>query len=432
MTTTRSTALLSFFVMLHALVLVPFLSGSASRIAEGVLLASLIPLGLAGKYLVDRFGRPMTWLDFWVLMYALWSVASGLLYLQADAPSRPPAYAYGLYHFILPVACYFAAKAVPREQHARIISAIVLLNAFALAYGIYLHVARPNYYLGYLQSALAVSGELEEWQLFARMQSYMGSTSMGYIGAATVVLVTLTVPRVRHFLPVIALVSIAGTVLTLQRASLVALAVALVYLAVVYRPGARTRLFLFATLAAAVTYGAMNLYRVPDVVQEAITGRFTTDLVDGLVLFFQERGYDEGIAYLKRYPLGVGLGATSSAAENAGHALQGEVPDANFMRIAADLGPVGLAFLLIVLACAAWRAVGSRHTAAWITFLVIHCGIMLSTNVFDSFYISHCFWLLLAFLDSDREPAAELQTQTAGGPTPGSSPLIPAWTARDA
>jgi hypothetical protein len=398
----RGRWLASYLILLHVLVLVTFWRRSEARIAESVLLVSAVPLALALKYLVDRFAHDMTWLDFWVLAYALWSVTSAILYFQADAPSQFPAYAYGLYHFVVPIACYFAGKSVPREHQVRIITTIVLLNFFALAYGVYMHVARPDYYTAFLQRSLATQGAEQEWQLFARMQSYIGSTSIGYMGAATVVLVTLTGSRVRNFLPIIAIVCIGGTVLTLQRASLVALGLALFYLAIVYRPGARMRILLIATFAAAASYGIVNLHRVPDIVQQTIAGRLTTDIAEGLVNFFRERGYDEGMEYLRAYPFGAGLGATSSAAHNAGYVLKGEVADANFMRIAADLGPVGLVVLLLLLSCAAWRATLSRHPGAWLAFLAIHCGIMLSTNVFDSFYISHCFWLLLAFLDCDR------------------------------
>src|SRR5438046_3549480 len=119
---------------------------------------------------------------------------------------------------------------------------------------------------------------------------------------------------------------------------------------------------------------------------------------------------------LRPFPLGVGVGATSSAAKNAGLLTEPEVADANFMRIAADLGVEGLALYLLVLAAAGWRAWQSRNRAAWLAILAMHSGIMLSTNVFDSYYISHTFWILLAVIDRDAEPVPAVEPARDSAP----------------
>jgi hypothetical protein len=110
--TSRSTLLLLFFALLHALVLGGMWRGSDGRIADGVVLFSAVPLLLAGGYLLGRFGEPMTWLDAWVMVYGAWSTASIVLFAQPGNPSQIGAYAYGIYNFVLPIACIFAAKSL--------------------------------------------------------------------------------------------------------------------------------------------------------------------------------------------------------------------------------------------------------------------------------------------------------------------------------
>jgi len=403
--------LLFFFAALHALVLAAFWRGNEGRIAGGVFVVSVVPLILGGSYLLQRLTSAMSWLDTWVLIYAGWSVLSAVLYLQAGNPSDVGAYAYGLYNFVLPIACYFAAKSIPREQHAQLLSGLVLLNAFAIAYGLYLHLTRPDYYLTFLTGRLAQSGATEEWQYFARLQSYLGSTSIGYMGAVSLVLATLSTARVRRLLPILAVVFVAGSALSLQRASFVGLAMGLAYLILLFRQKVALRLLTLATFAGALIYAGVHFASTADPLKETLQSRATTDMAEGLSGFTVERGYGQGLRYLRSFPLGVGLGATSSAADNAGLVGKGEVTDANFMRIAADLGILGLLLFLIVVAAATRSAWRSFHRMAWLTFLLIHCGIMLSTNVLDSFYISHGFWLLIAVIDCDHDSVLVILTQ---------------------
>ena len=396
----RATWLLVFLASLHLLVLTSIWTGSLGRIAAGVMLVSAVPVTLALTYLVRRTYTRLSWLDVAILVYAGWSIASLILFLQPGNPSRIGAYAFGVYHFVLPIACYFAAKSIAPAERQRLIDGLLVLNTFALTYGMYLYFTRPAFYLNYLTDRLSASGELQEWQYFARLQSYLGSTSVGYLAGVSVVLVTIASPALRRLLPLLVPVFVAAAALSLQRASLIGVALALLYLVTLTRVRFYVRVLVMASMAATVVYG---LVRLESSFRERLQSRATTEMVEGAEGFFAERGYRYGLMYLKDFPLGVGVGATSSAAANAGLLSRIEVADANFMRIAADLGPQGLLMFLGVLVTAALRATRKERRFAWLTILTVHCGIMLTTNVFDSFYVSHAFWTVLAVLDGDAE-----------------------------
>lgn len=413
-------ALGAYVAGLHLLVLVSLWRRETSGVAPGLILLSVVPIALALQYLLSRIARPLGQLDLWVLLYGLWCLGSGILFLQGGNPSRPAAFAYGVYSFVLPMACYFAARRMDRSQVLTLVSVIVLLNAFAIGYGIYMHFTRPAYYADFVTRTFSSMGATEDWQFYARLQSYFGSTSVGYLAASGIVLATISVPAVKRFLPLLALLFTAGALLSLQRASMLGLVVALAYLLFVSRGSVAVRLLTVVSFVAAVAYGAVQLGSAADPLRERVAGRATEDLVEGLSSFFKERGYKPGARYLKEFPLGVGLGGTSSAADNAGLLTGPEVADANFMRIAADTGLVGLLLFLAVIAVAARVALQSEHRSAWIAFLLIHCGIMLSTNILDSYYISQSFWLLLALLVADGEGAKSIAAARSTVPGPAS------------
>lgn len=411
----RALGMLAYVAGLHLLVLVTLWRRSSSGVAPGVVLLSAIPIGLAVPYLLGRLVRPLGQLDLWVLLYALWSVGSGVLFLQTGNPTQPAAYFYGLYSFVLPIACYFAGRSLGRAQAPMVLSGIVLLNAFAVAYGLYMHFARPAYYADFLVRALTPDGATEEWQYYARLQSYLGSTLVGYISTSGIVLATMAVSSVKRALPALALLFTAGALLSLQRASLLALIVALAYLVFAARGNRGVRVLTVLAFVGAIIYGGAKAGAAADPIRERVQSRATGEILEGLERFFDERGYKPAIGYLRDFPMGVGLGGTASAADNAGLLTRPEVADANFMRIAADLGPVGLLLFLAVIGAAAGVAWRSEHRLAWSAYLVIHCGIMLSTNVLDSYYISQSFWLTLALLaaDGDRGRAAPSATVPA-------------------
>lgn len=399
--TIRGPLLLGFVGGLHLLALGTLLRGGEGGLAAGVVFLTIIPGLLALGYLLERLSRPLSWLDLWVLAYAAWSLASVVLYAQPANPSRLGAYAYGLYYFLMPTLCYFAAKAVPPSRRSGLVSGLLLLNAGAILFGLYAYFARPEYYTSYLTRMLAQTGAAEEWQFYARLQSYLGSTSIGYLGATSLILLTIAGRRVARLGPVLGILFVSGAMLSLQRASFVGLGVAVVFLAVLAPRQRLAQCVMGLVVLLGLAIAGWQFAQAGEPLAQRVGERLTTEMGEGVSAFADDRGYAPGFRYLRRLPFGVGLGGTASAAENAGLVPWGQVADANFMRIAADLGWLGLLLFACVLGAAVGRVLPARHRNAWLAFLVVHCGIMLSTNVMDSFYVSHSFWILLGVLDGD-------------------------------
>ncbi|MBP1609321.1 MAG: hypothetical protein H6Q04_1556, partial [Acidobacteria bacterium] len=115
---------------------------------------------------------------------------------------------------------------------------------------------------------------------------------------------------------------------------------------------------------------------------------------------FERRGYGPGLSYFRDFPLGVGLGATSSIADSMGLATRGQVVDANYMRILADLGIVGLFSFFAVLLAAGAAALRRANGFGWLLLFGLIAAICIGTNTLDSFYVSHLFWIYLGVIDT--------------------------------
>jgi len=99
----------------------------------------------------------------------------------------------------------------------------------------------------------------------------------------------------------------------------------------------------------------------------------------------------------------LGIGATTSAADSQGAHPGGQVVDANYIRILADLGFIGFASFLMILFFVLIKSLKLKNGFAYLSIIAIYCMQALGTNIFDSQYVVHIFWLLLGFIDSDRD-----------------------------
>jgi hypothetical protein len=117
---------------------------------------------------------------------------------------------------------------------------------------------------------------------------------------------------------------------------------------------------------------------------------------------FEERmvSFNKGWEVISEYPLGLGVGANTSGADSAGANPGGQVVDANFLRIWADLGILGFGTFIMIILFALRRALATGEPFAWTLIVLIYCVQALGSNVFDNFYVSHLFWLLLGVIDS--------------------------------
>ena len=384
--------LATFVALLH---LVPMVN----MVAEGLPIPtfvvvdalSLVAFGLGAVVLGRRLQTgKLSELDVLVPAYLTFSLASYLLYFSPGHPAVALQYLYGVHHLVMPMSLYFVVQALDDAWRLRLTRHLVAWNLVAIVLGGVLFFWRPDFYVGYLLEHYQTSAEDE--LIFFRMGSYLGSISMGVIAASTIALLRAT-PLRPWMQYVLAGVLFMGALLSGQRGGMVAAAGGLAFLLVTERSASRrvTMAALTAGLgAAAILYMES---RIPGTL--AYLAHRVVSAGDALAE--RSGSYQEGLRYLADYPLGLGLGAASPAGAT-GLNIRTEVSDANYLRVLADLGFVGLALFLLVLVRAAVRALRDRRRTAWGAAVGLICVVALGSNVFDTYYLSHMLWLLVGML----------------------------------
>lgn len=392
----------AYFAILHASSLLSMMNLlPGGRLAFTIDLATLLPILLALLYGCRcAMQTRLSTLDAAVTVYLIISVTSVVLYLQPDNPSDVAAYFYGIHHFVLPISLYYGVKTFDGRQQQGLLRFVCYLNVVSVLIGIAFFYWRPDFYRDSILTEFQNAGYVvEEWQIFGRMQSYLGSTTLGAVIATTIILFTvLKLPPARTalFFPIILL----GMLLTFQRGGFIAAGIGFLYAFFTLRWSPFYKYLLLPLvsllmLAAGIAYLSVM---EEDVVSRLLDKYSLESLVEGFN--FEARGYGPGLSYFSDFPMGVGLGATSSVADSMGLATRGQVVDANYMRILADLGIIGLASFMAVLWAAGRAALRRENGIGWLLLFGLIAVICLGTNALDSFYISHLFWLYLGVIDT--------------------------------
>lgn len=402
----RTTAFLYAYVALLHVIPIANMLGLGRLVpatALQVLLAAasaVLTLGYAAERLRDG-GPRFTGMDLLVSGYVVLSLASFVLYFQPAHPVQPLAFAYGLHHLILPVPLFFAAKLATHDGRMGLLRFVCYLNLAMVLAGFALFVLRPAFYTAYLQAYYRESRNLIPVEfLYLRFASYMGSTAIGLLGAVTIILAAL-VRLPRTVTAMIPPAMLAAVLLSQQRGGMAATALALGYFAVSRQQKASVRLLALGVTSVVTIAGIVYAMR-------AFPGMltYTLDRVVHLGEALGERAgsYAIGWRYANAHPLGLGLGATTSAAFNAGLFTYGEeVTDTNFLRILADIGIPGLALYLLILGAGVARALRVRGGIGWSALIATYALVAVGTNILDSFYLSHLLWIILATIDGHED-----------------------------
>jgi hypothetical protein len=371
------------------------------------LLVNMLPLGfslspgffsllvfvvlLADKRYWSSFGN----LDLLVLAYLIFSLSTFLLYLIPTNPVGFFAYVIGINIAVMPMLMYLFGRAVRGGERMIVSEFIVSINATVLLFSIIMQVLRPDFYTEYLATTLESAGATEVWQFYARMQGYLGSTALGILCSMSMLLLLATSYRA-IFKFCLASVFLIGAMLTFQRSSMLISILVYAYVLnnITIRQGSRFGGFLILSLVVIILLLSENELIV------SVINRLS-EILEAFDLS-ERKSYYLIVPQLNNFPFGMGLGATTSAADTYGYNPGGQIVDANHMRILSDLGPIGL-LLFIVLS--GYAIVSAYNHGIFVPYGLIVVGYNLQaigTNVFDSYYTGHLYWFYLGLIGSAR------------------------------
>ncbi len=289
------------------------------------------------------------------------------------------------------------------------LKSITLVNIALISICIILHLWVPDFYVEFAKQYFeaATTGQLLDKEIIPRMHGYLNSMQNGVVCSTTIILVAVLF---KHKLLKIALILILilGSIFTLQRGSWVACLLAILLLALIefrnnqfnigkfiQKNRLEFALFVFVLISGFVFFQTLSddsggyaphlLYRIAEF-GDASNER-SQQFVDAKIV-------------LEKYPFGIGLGLLTAKATDQG--FRYSVPDAIYYRIFAELGYVGgLVFLSFLIGgLVKLYKKGLFYLAA---ILVVYMFQATGTAVFELYYCSFPFWILMAIAYSKQE-----------------------------
>ena len=354
-----------------------------------ITLISIIPIILGLRNILNN-KLPKDSLFWWIVIYLVFSITSFLCYYYPNNPSHPMAYIYGVYYFILPMFCYFCTLHLNNYNKVLLLKTVIILNCFMLATSVLLFYIKPTFYTHYLVNTVLVHlNETDLSYFYYRLQGYFGSTAVGAVAATTIPLITFLKIKSKYKY-LIVLFCIFATILTYQRAAVFSGLVGLLSFVFITKENLSKKFVSIICLLTAFSY----IFLVWKIQEHENSTKYYTRFTQDLTEMFEGRGYSVTGKYFLNFPLGVGLGGASSAADSYGYCSWGQVVDANYMRILVELGIIGLLIFVCILFSVIKNAVKNQQLNVLCSILII-CIIMVGTNTLDSYYVSHCFWLFV-------------------------------------
>lgn len=349
---------------------------------------------------VDLINYRNSTLFFLISGMILYSLLSLIFYLQPGNPYSFQSFFYGVHNLVLPMILFYLVQKIKLIEIEKLLKYILFFNFVSCVLGLVLFIQRPEFYTEYLKTIFISKDLTETWQYYGRMQSYLGSTSVANIAMVSIILVSALELnlKVKSVYFIIFFISVIAT----QQRGPIVFMIFFLFAKFILNFTVH-RLFISVVvifISFSVAYYLIN-FSDSDILIHLISNLSDRILNEtGPAQVFSERmiGYERASVLISDFPIGVGLGATLSASENAIGSGLGQVVDANYARILADLGFIGLFLFVVILVKAIVKSFELKifHFSIIISFYAFHA---VGTNIFDSFMCNHLFWLYLGIIN---------------------------------
>ncbi len=278
---------------------------------------------------------------------------------------------------------------------------IVFLNAASVVIGIILFLTVPQFYKDYV--ALTLTGVYSVEQTFyPRMFGYFGNSMMLGIICSSSIPLTFFLDRSVLFRILFVVIFIIGSIMTLQRGSIMTASAGLV-LCLIFKTNISSIkrhaksivfVFLFFLIAMQIVFNSLLSSEGVSSWLDFFDERF---LAIGSIVTERSYQWKNAVSSLADYPFGMGIGMLSHVTAAEGFQLAS--PDGNYFRILGELGFYGFMAFILLLARGILRGLVRGRPFLAIAVLV-YAVQAVGTNVFDFYYTSFIFWMLLGILSA--------------------------------
>lgn len=389
--------------LIHILTFINIFRAGAQFNTLVIDVVAIYSVTFATIYIAKRLYNPEirpSLLDVAVLLFILYSILSIFFYLQPSNPASITAYFYGLHLLILPSFLYFTVAKFDACAQEKLLRFICSLHVVLVIIGMVLFFLRPDFYTDYLRERLATRNAEEIWQLYSRLHSYMGSSATGMLSAITIAI--LPIVKFKQLTKyILLLLLLFAVLLTQQRGAYVSAFIAMLFFLFYKNYNLKYLLLVVIISTAGIVLVSLSSDDVVGYVFNYTINRISGDMIGGDPYSERAVSYIKGLDFWSQFPFGMGVGATTSAADSAGAHPGGQVADANYIRILCDLGLFGLYLFLAVIIISVYAVYKNNKSKYFLVILFIYCFQATGTNVFDIFYVNHLFWIFLGIINAD-------------------------------
>lgn len=306
-------------------------------------------------------------------------------------------------YLVIPQFFYFLAgfsiEKTEGNNINKIVKIIVSLNFISIISAIILYYTMPDFYYTYAQNILSDIFNFEESN-YPRMIGYYGNSMlMGIVCSITIPLAFMTNYNGWIRLLIVS-TAIIGSILTLQRASIITSILSFIFLiAINYKKTNITRKNILQILFFAIIFLISISILIDTSTFELISSAIdrSTDRLGTLGESLNEREdqYQQFSQAFFQHPLGLGIGMMSHV--TAGYQFKYSVPDSNYLRILGEINISGLISFLLTVIISIINGYKNKNYNL-IVVVLIYLVIATGTNAFDFYYASYIFWFSLGVL----------------------------------
>lgn len=322
-------------------------------------------------------------------IYIILSILSIGGYLINDRPIE--LYIKGISYNLLPSMLYIIGMVSAYEQK-NILKSILFSNSIMLFVGLVIYFLFPEFYWVKIY---------DTGSSLLRFGAYIGSIQTGNIAVANIPLIFSNKIKINQKIrPILLMISILSIILSAQRSAYINLvAIALLLLIVNFKVKRKLNVFKTFSLVITLLVCSFVIYQIFELlVSETLKNYFLIRIIkiDNSMVTDRSGQWMVALDYFFKFPLGMGLGAGGDKASIAGMLL---IPDGSYLRILVETGMFGIVSFIgtNIIAIMNNKASG-YHKLALLTYLTAAIG----SNVFDLYYSSFVYWVLLGYIVNEE------------------------------
>lgn len=323
-------------------------------------------------------------MDKLIIVYFIWNI---LCVISSIINGYGLFVCFGEYfNAVFPVLFYFISSRCIELENNQFYTNFVKSMIFVSIVGLLLYLAEPNFYIDYLRRTVAYF-HIDNWHVLPRMNSFIGSVSVGTLCTIAFAYVVFNEKRFRYYKLILSILTVA-VILSMQRAAWGAYLIVLsIYILLIFKARKRNRtikaIFVIIIFLVILT---LDLGGITTKLLELISSRGGLSISEALA----ERNSNWILVFFNGINtfLGYGLGTAGYKARGISDFL---ILDGYFIKVIYEIGIIGLVLLICIIAKSVFESI-SRKKYFELCCIFVCCIVSIGSSGISFITIAPIFW----------------------------------------